>query len=274
MVYSISKIVCSIPCYHFAYNIIRIMLLKEGENLDGALKKFGIYDFLGIYIAGAVITAHLTVSFPCIVDAILTRFCEALTLNGNGETLKFIFVFITLAYPLGVIFHELGKILFDLFPSYKIKNVVAKIETIIVTEKCPKISNKEIPFFNKKYKSSAESLLPYYRKCCKGKQSAFVPFEIARSEIKYKDKRGTTRIDKHHAVYAFARSMFLYFSLNFFVGVIYCIGHNCSCAFSTILLVSDFVFAVLFLIRTKRYYISFVKNTYLQYFTMNKPKEN
>ena len=76
------------------YNIIIIMLLTEGGSMDGALKKFGIYDFLGIYIAGVVLTAHLTVSFPRIVETILTRFCEALTFNGNDETLKFIFVFI------------------------------------------------------------------------------------------------------------------------------------------------------------------------------------
>lgn len=237
--------------------------------MDSALKKLGIYDFLGIYFAGALIVAHLISSFPCLIKCITDQFdiIFVTTKNISNNTLKFIFLFVVFGYFIGIVLHEIGRILFDLSAFYCGDTIKQKIENHSCT--CQQRYCFSEGIFEKDYTVSVQALKNYVKHRCKcGRGFKLIHFEEALSYIKYKDKRGSRRIDKYHAIYGFSRSMFLYFTVHLFLEL--CASFEPAklswLEYNNVFLVSDLILAVVFLARTKRYYISFVKNVYLQYY--------
>lgn len=125
--------------------------------MDSALKKFGIYDFLGIYFAGVVIMAHVTISFPELLKCITSMFDInfIITENVSNNTLKFIFVFVIIGYFVGVVFHELGRIIFDRTSFYRGNVVKRNIEIYFCKYQRDRHSKK---MFEKEYVKCATVL--------------------------------------------------------------------------------------------------------------------
>lgn len=181
--------------------------------MDKVLEKFGIFDWMGVWGPGAIavtyylFTAH---SFFCELFAKLN-----ISLSGISEGYLLIFLYTAVAYTVGVILHEIGKIIYDIFKwsdsesityfniNYKMKPRLNPFNRIKYDY------NKTIDFI-KFNNVSLKSLLE------KNSQTP-ISFEEARSKLKYSEKINTKRMDTYHSIYALARSRSVAFVLHIFL---------------------------------------------------------
>lgn len=111
------------------------------------------------------------------------------------------------------------------------------------------------------YKRAIEANIPREHYECTG-------FDKANSELKY-NPVASRKTESTHAIYALSRSLFLCFALHiFFVGLALLLGQIGWKALAFILLI-DVGLAVLFAIRTHRYYYAWVKNVFIQHYIVS-----
>ena len=260
-------------------------------------EKFGIFDFLGIMGPGLISTIYYYTSYSlvCSEQALFQKAIE------SDAYFLVAVAFLLISYFFGVIIHEIGKIMYDCIPYFntnKIKNrlyiqsnskscygkLKEQISQIInKLEKSPEIDiNKylkelydELPDDNtKEYISFSKHIDNEYNEIVQsinndiGKKD----FNEALAVLKYSDTN-KKRIDTYHSVYAQARGCFisLLFNLILLIGVsVYRYSNDkpVSEEYLSLFLVINIVLTAIFFIRSYRYYISWIRNVYMQYYVI------
>lgn len=217
--------------------------------MDKVFEKFGIYDFLGIWIPGALTVTYYLFTLRASMEILFS--CFDIDLSGMPIEFILVILYTAVAYFLGVILHEVGKILADFIPCFRTYDTNTRIYK--------KVIHKRPNGLFRRIKYEYQQALMQNNIVHDNKNEVeVIEFEKAISSLKYDKNNSTKRIDMYHSVYALSRSLCLCF-----------LGHAIILAFvhwNLFLLITDAIMALLFFERSYRYFHSWVKNVYLQYY--------
>lgn len=222
--------------------------------MDTIAEKFSLYDFVGIWGPGAVtVTYYLftTRSFFSEFFAYINVSREELS-----QVYLLIFLYTAVAYTIGIILHELGKWIYEGHLLFKDKEIKTGI----------KINDKSIfPPIRQIQEDYDETI-----KCIiqpKEWTEFFADnmcFKKAYLCLKYDEKITTRRGDTYHSIYGLSRSL----SVAFILHIVIVIISNLS-SFASIhimLLLVDVALVLIFYCKAYRFYMNWIKNTYIQYY--------
>ena len=185
----------------------------------------------------------------------MEKLCQFLGIANPGLDSGYIIaiLYTAVAYTVGVVLHELGKLVSDHIFKLSPQRIKA------VADYVPK--NYRI-VMRKEYKLAIEANIPREHYEC-------AEFDKANSELKY-NQIASKKAESTHAIYALSRSLFLCVVLHifFFVGLALRLGQIGWRALVVILLI-DAVLAMLFAIRTYRYYYAWIKNVFIQHYIVS-----
>ena len=224
--------------------------------MDSIVEKFGIYDVMGIWGAGALtVTYFLFTSWNYLVE-FLSKF--GITNPIQNELYLIIILYTAVSYFIGVILQEIGKVLID------------KI-TVFNLEKADNFLNDEVTdngLFKKIYKAFAREVQETIPK----DKRPDISFYKANSYIKHSGNTNTKKIDKYHSAYALARSL----SICFFT---HCLFQGASWLWlsapsipSLVIMSTDLLLVMLFMERSYRYFNSWIREVFVQYYVLTKIK--
>lgn len=218
--------------------------------MSGVLEKFGIYDFMGIWGPGAITVTYYMFTLHQPIENALDKL-GIINLNISQVNLLII-LYTAVAYVLGVILHETGKLLAGLIPCFYPPIVK---ELADYTGQPTRYGSG----VKGEYVNAIESVIP---------QKAYkeMNFEEAISNLKFNNNISTKRIDTYHSVYALARSLTLCFCIHCGIELILWLSSEMSNKSAEIIMFIDFIMAILFFDRTYRYYYSWIRNIFVQYF--------
>lgn len=225
------------------------------EYMDKAFDKFGIYDFFGIWIPGALTVTYYLFT----LRDFFYHFFELFGIKQNGLSGDFLIIILytAVAYFAGVILHEAGKIIADFTKCFNFSSINSRCN-LAISER-PKFFHifKRIKF---EYKHTLND---------NGINiDTLNSFDKAISCLKFGKNINTKRIDTYHSVYALSRSLCLCFLGHIILYSVYAIWACCgnwSVKPNLWLIIFDIIAIALFFIRTYRYFHTWVKNVYLQY---------
>ena len=176
--------------------------------MENLFEKVGIYDFMGVWGAGAVTTCYFLLTF---VQVKSIDFIGILQQFNADFSLLIIFFFCVVSYIVGAFLHEIGKRICELFPgTFEIQHI------------------SDIKFKRKGFTKSISQSKRIWRFCL----ALFFPikyrklklFEQVRdfnddqsvdektSSLKYKS--ATKIIDKYHSIYGLTRGIWIGFCLH------------------------------------------------------------
>lgn len=222
--------------------------------MEKVFEKFGIYDFLGIWWPGAIaVTYFMFTAEESVVEFI-----------GDLNNLPFIIsekyfliiIYTAVAYTIGVIIHETGKMIFDMLPLFDFDKItyfegISKKKSLLPLSKIRYDYNRAIDSCGKGELAS-------------GLVSEDINFESAILKLKYDNSFG--RIERYHSAYAFSRGLavlfgvhMIYSGASFFIN-----GEN----ERVVLFLIDIVLTLIFFFRSYRYYLSWIKNAYVRCFQL------
>lgn len=216
------------------------------------LKKFKIYDVLGIWLTGIISLAYYLLAtiimFNYDVWGLLKSF------NSDFSTL-FIFIFLIIAYLLGTIEHEIGKWIADRSKKYNVENITD------VKTKC-RLHRKSVENYYKRIEPLN------YNAFYKNNKNT-ITLDEANSYFKHLSK--TDLIDRYHSFYGFSRGLFIgflfYTVFSFVLLLVNLVGKiNLSFVTFSIVLGLTIFLTLLFAVRTYRTYLEWVKNVFIQYY--------
>lgn len=225
--------------------------------MDQVLGYFGIYDFLGIWGPGAIMVTY----FLCTMKNNISSFLKFLNIELPSISEKYILLMLysVVAYVVGVILHEVGKFIVGRIQRFKIERVKqnAYSEKILDSEN---ILNRKIFYaINLEYKRIIEKTIPDKELYCQ------IEFDKANNYLKYTYKGGTGKIDKYHSIYALARSLSLCFSIHL-LAYSFAMLISGSLTQWCFMAVFDMLVALVFWVRTYRYFCSWIRNILIQYY--------
>ena len=229
--------------------------------MDKVFEKFGIYDFMGVWGPGAIAITYYLLT---IIGSPFFDIFNSLEGFGISQRYLLILLYTAVSYAVGVILHEIGKFVYDIFKLFD-------SETISIFNKNYKKKPRFNPFKRIRYdydkavsfiKTKDDSLTLILNPEDKTKNQ--LTFQYARNRLKCSTDINTKRLDVYHSIFALARSLSIAFAFHIVLAIIICI--KSSSAVNICFLVLDAILAFLFFCRAYRYYLSWIKNTYIQYF--------
>ncbi len=231
--------------------------------MDKAFEKLGLYDFFGIWIPGALTVTYYLFTLRDYFYHIFSFL--KISQNGIPSYLLIIILYTAVAYIVGVILHEIGKIIADITTIFNFHTINSRIKNLSVS-KCPRTNVfKRIQY---EYKNSLEKN--------DIKLENIVDFDKAISYLKYNGRITTKRIDTYHAIYALSRSLSLCFLGHLLLLLFIIIKTSIIAIINTIelwvlvpyafLCIIDITLLFLFFLRTYRYFHSWIKNIFIQYY--------
>lgn len=218
--------------------------------MDSIWEKFGIYDFMGIWWPGAISVTYFWFTLDGKIQAAFDYM--GIEIPINTEKYKLIILYSVVAYAIGIILHEIGKILADKTVCFKSTSLV---ECLACKQKC-KGFGSSIRKENEKILREAVGDIDYEK----------VNFEKAVGKLKFSKDIDTRRIDKYHSVYGMSRGFAL---CCFFHVVAVCVIFFCSqevAKGSLLLCLIDVAMILLFVKRAYRYFCAWVTNVLIQYY--------
>lgn len=227
--------------------------------MDKILEKFGIYDLFGIWFPGVITTTYFFFTLYDVLIFILPMIASPLSLLSPSQILGIMYSVV--AYTIGVILHELGKVIVERHKCFY-PNSVIKIFKSNAIDKEPGWR------IRKEQKDIVNSIIPK-------KEYNEEYFHTACTHIKYDKDFNSQKTNKYHSIYALSRSLTLCFSLHFAIyPLVYLLGlilqitsFSLLDAFVRLIItITDMLLSILFSIRTYRYYIAWIKNTIVQYY--------
>jgi hypothetical protein len=225
--------------------------------MEKVFEKFGIYDFMGIWGPGAIaITYYIFTSYKFFDNLFKSL---GISTNDISESCMLIIIYTAISYTAGVILHEIGKVIYDLFKwfdSEKITyfNINFKTKPRLRTFSRIKYDYNKTIDMAKKNNISLKSII----------SQNSISFEKARAALKYASNIDTKRMDMYHSIYALARSLSVAFAIHILLILISLLP--CFTTINCLLLIVDIMLVFVFYLRAYRYFISWIKNTYVQYF--------
>lgn len=234
------------------YIVMIVMYMEIG--MDAIAEKFSLYDFVGIWGAGAVtVTYYLftTRSFFSEFFAYINISREAFS-----QVYLLIFLYTAVAYTIGIILHELGKWIYEGHLLFKDKEIRTGI----------KINAKSIfPPIRQIQEDYDETI-----KCIiQPKEwteffAGNMCFKKAYLCLKYDGKVGTRRVDTYHSIYGLSRSLSVAFILH--IAIVIFSNISSFASIHILLIFVDVVLGLIFYCKAYRFYMNWIKNTYAQYY--------
>lgn len=226
------------------------LLFQKGDaNMDGIFEKFGLFDFLGIMGPGIISTSYYTTCYILLTE-------NSALLKESKYNVFAIVIFIFLSYFYGIILHEIGKIVYD----HGIKFDIEK-NTNRLCEKYGCNSNNRLNKIDSEFEQYIKTIRCFV---CK------TDFNYALSDLKYSNCN-LKKIDAYHSIYGQSRGLMISFIIHFICLYLFCLVKMESIHISTIqvipcIFVFDFLMIILFQVRSYRYYMSWIRNVYYQYY--------
>jgi len=226
--------------------------------MDKFFEKFGIYDFMGIWGPGAIILTYFLFGS----GSFLSELFDVLNISSKNisQGSLLIFLYTVVSYTVGVVLNELGKLSFDHIALFDYEKIFYFDESLI---------KKKSIFPFKQIRYSYNRTIKNIRKndiLLKDILSEVtpIPFEVARSKLKYHRNLNTERMDVYHSIYALSRSLSIAFVIHIVCAIVSTLP--CFTTIHVVIIVLDGILAYVFFVRAYRYFLSWIKNTYIQYF--------
>lgn len=220
--------------------------------MDSIFNKFGLFDFLGIWWPGVLTLFYFDLTLHNWFVTLIKD--KILFLPAFGDMYAFIALYTAGGYFVGVILHELGKISFEYSERFHPKHAVMPRPSDSSDIKCNNcadmVRREHEEILSSVYSSDTLTVDHYF---------------AARAWLKYSGKSNSGGCDKYHSVYAFSRSMFLCFIIHIGFLIIEILNQQICRASNAVLLFLDIALAILFWLRAYRYYLSFIRNTLIQF---------
>ena len=220
--------------------------------MDGIFGKFGLYDFIGIWGPGAImLTYYYFTLYDKIKDCIDGL---NITFPALEQLYRLILLYTAAAYALGVILHEVGKIVTDALTfCFERVKCIKKLKELIQIKLKAYFGKIEKRFLEESSKKAEISK--------KKTEVRNVEFEEARSYLRFKGGIDTRRMDTYHSVYALSRSL----CVGLFAHLILAVCFSESSELLKKLVMIDSILFILFVIRACRYRQYWIKYTFVQY---------
>jgi len=212
--------------------------------MDKVFDNVKAYDFFGIWGAGIITLMYGIVSYAVIFQNNIFLFFRDFQADYS---LLLIFCLSVMAYFIGTLIHEVGKWIYG---------AVLQPDTLIALA----VKEDVFLFFKHQKKVLFSYVQTYYGHIL---DENGTPTQFSEM-IEYLKAKGQSKvIDRYHALYGLMRGLlvgiFLVFGMSVFMlilhGTVYCIC----------LVITDIVIFWILLIRTYRYYISWIGHTIAQY---------
>lgn len=178
------------------------------------------------------------------------------------ENYKLIILYTAVAYAIGVILHELGKLIAERTRLFS----VTALQHCSFCEKTNYGYGRKV---KEEYENIVSEVISYIT-------YTHMKFHDALNELKFNSNISTKRIDKYHSVYGMSRSLSLCFLIHAIIKFAGCICEDTdihALKANLIFSVIDIVLVVLFLNRAYRYFSSWVRNVLIQAY-IEKGKNN
>lgn len=222
--------------------------------MDSMVEKFGIYDVMGIWGAGALtVTYFLFTSWSYLIE-ILSKF--GVTNPIHSELYLIVILYTAVSYLVGVILQEIGKLLIDKNSKFDLNEADKLLDEAVAGH----------GLFKKVFNAFAGEI----RKTIPESKRADISFYEANSYIKHSGHTNTTKIDKYHSAYALARSLSVCFFTHCIFQVISCACLSAPLFPSLALMFFDFCLIILFMERSYRYFNSWIREVLVQYYVLTK----
>lgn len=224
-------------------------------ELDKLIEKVGIYNFFGIWFAGAAFLVYAPTTIMWIVHY---NILSELQKFQESFSVVFIFLFSILAYLLGTIFQEIGKWMLD---SFKNNFNIKKLSDVAFT----KYDYNAIPNTFKlchpvQYRKAEFSY--QVNKLLKITKESDLDFDEILAHNKAKNK--TKLFDKYHSYYGLSRGLFIGFITHLILLCFFLIFYEVNIVRVIACLIIDVLLMIIFYIRTYRYYLIWVQNVFIQ----------
>lgn len=227
--------------------------------MDGITNKFSVYEFFGIWGAGAITMFY---ALGAIVVVLNIDVLNILKEFNSDYSLLFIFLFSIAAYLVGVVLHEIGRIIAQTFSLLFDFKSISQIRS----------KNKENKFY--KFLEKHRGLMS----CIKPIEYNKIKFISDTSHICEESKKSLSEathtlkaagqsnlIDRYHSIYGLTRGIWVGVMLHILLMVFLIVFYKILNTVSVTFLIADILGAIFFFIRTYRYYLVWIKNVYLQY---------
>lgn len=223
--------------------------------MDSIFSKFGKFDFMGIWGPGAIAVTYFLFTLNQPLDDFMA-FC-GITNPDLSDTYLMILLYTAVAYTVGVIVHEFGRILANMFNLFLAENIHSKKA---ISEAPGKLHPLQRIQWN--YQQKIEKTLPgnYKNKC----------FDEAITYLEYHTQFNTSQVDSYHSIYALARGLtltFLFHAIVSFVAILL------DYSISPLYFLFDGLLAVLFFFRTYRYYYFWLESVFTHYYYCTKDSD-
>lgn len=219
--------------------------------MSGALEKLGVYDFMGIWGPGAIAVTYFWCTMRNTIQAVFNYLEIAIPINE--ELYKLVILYSAVAYMIGVVLHELGKIITER----------TKLFNITTVQHCSLCKFSHCSFGKKireEYNDMVSGTIP-------NDVYASMTFHKAVNKIKSNEKIPTKDIDKFHSVYGMSRSLLLCFLIHAIAKLIACLFGGAEVITIRVNLtyfLIDIVLSVFFFNRAYRYFCSWVRTVFIQ----------
>lgn len=220
--------------------------------MNTIFEKFGIFDFMGIWGPGVITVTYYLFTIKTFFTELFSYF--KIPFWGLSEKYLIILLYTAVAYTVGVCIHEIGKIIYDLIPLFDPDEI-----TYFPAKKSTKRSLMPLCKIRYDYNHTIDSITNENSE----QFPLDVSFETARGKLKYNDNISSKRTDTYHSVYAFARGMTVSFTIHIFI---VSFSPIFNCVTSHWLLAVDLALIAIFFFRAYRYFLAWIKNTYVQYY--------
>jgi len=212
--------------------------------------RLGLYDYLGIWWPGTICLTYYLFT----LQAPLTKLFQSMGMEKTGfqQGHLVLILYTVIAYLIGVILHEAGK----LFSDHIFK---------LTPEKCLEkaFSPKKLKFPFRRVRNNFATAI---KDIIQDEAYKEITFHKANYGLRFNRNADKKKIESYHAVYALSRSLFLCFFLHLFAEVAAYYDGSITCRNAIIMSILDVFLIILFWIRTVRYYYSWNKNLIIHYY--------
>lgn len=217
--------------------------------MSGALEKFGIYDFMGIWGPGAIAVTYFWFTLGDVIHVVF-GFLDV-TIPIQMEVHRLIVLYSAVAYLVGVFLHELGKLIVErtvLFDTAAVKNCVC----------CEPVYRG----FGWRIKNEYRKIIRDTVCLCKYRRYSF---DKALNDLKYSNTVSTKRIDTYHSVYGMSRSLSICFGIHALVKLVVLICESQMSVQAATVILIDIVLSCFFIHRAYRYFCAWIRNVFIQH---------
>ena len=89
--------------------------------MDKVFEKIGIYDIMGLWMPGVIITTYGVLTLQSVVEWFYKMF--KIASFGLEPKAIYVLMFSVVAYTVGTVLHELGKIIFEIFVPLNLQKI-------------------------------------------------------------------------------------------------------------------------------------------------------